>query len=92
MPISEIYNVDCLGYMRSLPDKHFDLCIADPPYSIERFKRPSRQTDKMQIHKEKYKNGISWDNVPTQEFFDEIFRVSKHCIIWGGEQFSIAKE
>ena len=34
MPISEVYNVDCLEYMRSLPDKHFDLCIADPPYGI----------------------------------------------------------
>lgn len=33
-PISLIYNMDCLEYMRSLPDKHFDLCIADPPYGI----------------------------------------------------------
>lgn len=32
--ISEVYNCDCLEYMRSLPDKYFDLCIADPPYGI----------------------------------------------------------
>lgn len=30
--ISEVYNIDCMEYMRSLPDKHFDLAIADPPY------------------------------------------------------------
>ena len=32
MPISEVYNIDCLEYMRGLPDKFFDLAIADPPY------------------------------------------------------------
>lgn len=29
---SDVYNCDCLEYMRSLPDKRFDLAIADPPY------------------------------------------------------------
>ena len=33
MPKSEVYNVDCMEYMRSLPDKSFDLAIVDPPYS-----------------------------------------------------------
>lgn len=32
--ISEVYNIDCMEYMRRLPDKHFDLAIADPPYGI----------------------------------------------------------
>ena len=32
MPTSEVYNMDCLEYMRTLPDDAFDLCIADPPY------------------------------------------------------------
>lgn len=30
--VSEVYNIDCMDYMRNLPDKHFDLVIADPPY------------------------------------------------------------
>ena len=34
MPISEVYNMDCLEYMKTIPDKFFDLCIADPPYGI----------------------------------------------------------
>ena len=29
---SEVHNMDCMEYMRSLPDNHFDLAIADPPY------------------------------------------------------------
>lgn len=26
------YNVDCLEYMRMLPDKAFDIAVCDPPY------------------------------------------------------------
>ena len=31
---SEVYNIDCLEYMRGLPDNAFALAIADPPYGI----------------------------------------------------------
>ena len=31
---SEVFNTDCLEYMRTLPDKAFQLAIADPPYGI----------------------------------------------------------
>lgn len=34
MPISEVYNMDCMEYMKSIPDKFFDLAIRDPPYGI----------------------------------------------------------
>lgn len=26
------YNIDCMEYMRTLPDNAFDLAIVDPPY------------------------------------------------------------
>ena len=29
---SEVYNMGCLEYMRTLPDKAFAIAIADPPY------------------------------------------------------------
>lgn len=32
MPVSEIYNMDCMEYMKSMPDKYFDLAVVDPPY------------------------------------------------------------
>lgn len=78
MPISEVYNCDCLEYMRSLPDMYFDLCIADPPFGIN-------------IHKsgrlKKYNKHWIDDQIPTKEVFDEMFRVSKDQIIWGGNYF-----
>ena len=78
MPISEVYNCDCLEYMRSLPDKYFDLCIADPPYGIGIANNPFRQKHEKKV----------WDNqIPTTEVLSEMQRVSKHCIIWGGNYF-----
>jgi site-specific DNA-methyltransferase (adenine-specific) len=73
--------------MKSLPDKYFDLTIADAPYEIERFKRGSLRIAKG----DRYKNGIAWDKAPTNEVFDEMFRVSKHCIIWGANNFVLPK-
>lgn len=32
MAINEAYNVDCIEYMRTLPDGYFDLAVCDPPY------------------------------------------------------------
>ena len=31
-PVNVAYNMDCMEYMRSLPDKAFDLAVVDPPY------------------------------------------------------------
>ena len=75
-----VYNTDCLSYMRELPDKYFDLACADPPYGISISSNPVRQA-----HERK-----SWDcQVPDKEFFDELFRVSKNQIIWGGNYFGL---
>lgn len=32
--MTEAYNVDCMDYLKDIPDGYFDLCIADPPYGI----------------------------------------------------------
>ena len=86
-PVSIVYNCDCLEYMKSLPDKHFDLTIADAPYEIKRFKRGSLRIAKG----DRYKDGITWDKAPTNDVFEEMFRVSKHCIIWGANNFVLPK-
>ena len=71
---------DCLEEMRRFPDKYFDLCLTDPPYGIGISSNPFRQ---------KFKKD-DWDNfTPTQEYFNEIFRVSKEQIIWGGNYFDL---
>ena len=77
---NKVFNIDCLEYMKTLPNKCFDLCIADPPYGIGIAKNQFRQK-----HSRK-----EWDNnIPTQEYFDEIFRISKYAIIWGGNYFNL---
>lgn len=34
MPISEVFNIDCLKYMKNVSDKYFELAIVDPSYGI----------------------------------------------------------
>lgn len=73
---------DCLHYMRETPDNYFDLAVVDPDYGLD----------------SKISSGGTWASkykgfdgklggVPTKEYFDELFRVSKNQIIWGGNYF-----
>jgi len=79
-----LLNVDCMDYMRSLENKAFDLAIVDPPYGL---------VDKLTTGgtwAAKYKTGdADWDKAPTDEYFQELFRVSEHQIIWGGNYFNL---
>lgn len=80
---SEVHNIDCLEYMRTLPDKAFDLAIADPPYGINAAKMT------MGSGKNKQWGKRNWDNdVPSDDFFSELMRISENQIIWGGNYFS----
>lgn len=91
MPISEVFNMDCLEYMKSLPDKHFDLCIADPPYGIGfgTFNRTNKTSDGVRVKANRYHNS-NWDeHIPNNDLFTEILRVSTNAIIWGGNYFPI---
>lgn len=82
MPISEVYNMDAMDYMRSLPDKHFDLCIADPDFGL------NEKISKGGTWAAKYKGfDGALGGKPTKEMFDEMMRVSKNQIIWGGNYF-----
>lgn len=80
------YNMDCMEYMRSLPDKAFDLAVVDPPYGIGiNHNMGRRKGDK----KSEYKK-VTWDNkTPEKEYFEELFRVSKNQIIWGANYFQM---
>lgn len=82
--ISEVYNIDCLEYMRTLPDKYFDLAIADPPYGSA----SGKVTRIGGTWAAKYgKKIVAWDYAPGPEFFKELMRVSKDQIIWGANYF-----
>ena len=80
-----MYNTDCMEFMKSVPDKFYELAIVDPPYGIERFKRGSLIFDK----ENKYTNGLKWDCKPNDKYFHELFRVSRYCIIWGMNNFTL---
>ena len=91
---SEVYNIDCLEYMKKLPDKCFDLAIADPPYELG----GGRVNDSRHSGSGKLKNRVlnqsatkfrKWDKAPKKEFFNELFRVTKNQIIWGGNYFDL---
>ena len=73
-----------MNVMRKYDDNHFDLAIVDPPYGINRSGQTETFTKKNK-HKRKYFENKNWDNnIPNREYFDELFRVSKNQIIWGG--------
>ena len=85
--ISEVFNTDCLEYMRTLPDKAFQLAIADPPYGLPKDSTHGRGKLKHRIINTG--NIARWDKAPEQEFFDELFRVCENVIIWGGNYFDL---
>lgn len=80
MPISKVYNMDCMEYMKSIPDKFFDLAIVDPPYGINIKESMGRRKGEKHSGRKK----VTWDNkCPDKIYFKELFRVSKNQIVWG---------
>lgn len=75
---------DCMNLMKTLPDKAFELAIVDPPYGLERMKHGTAKNNRTGFATGNWNN-----NKPTQEYFNELFRVSKNCIIWGANNFTL---
>lgn len=80
MAKTEIFNCDCLEYMRSLPDKAFSLAICDPPYRDEN--DPFQQMRATSSNKEVFTEGR-----PSEEFFEQLKRISENQIIFGANNF-----
>lgn len=85
LELNRLYNMDCMEGMKQFPDKYFELAIVDPPYGLERHKRGSLRID----NSKKAENGLLWDEKPSKEYFDELFRVSQKQIIWGANNFTL---
>ena len=91
-PFSETFLEDCIQGMKRYPDKYFDLAVCDPPYGIgmdntNKRTKPSRPNSYTQYPDFRY-HKTDWDkNRPTQEYFNELFRVSKIQIVWGANYF-----
>jgi site-specific DNA-methyltransferase (adenine-specific) len=79
--------MDCLDGMRQIPDKSIDLVITDPPYGIK-LTNEKLQTRKQLADPIDYGH-FEWDNLRiTIEYIEEILRISKNQIIFGGNYFS----
>ena len=75
-----ITNEDNMKLMARYEDNHFDLAIVDPPYGYG-----DKKTDILNFRqKEQHRD---WNVAPNEEYFKELFRVSKNQIIWGGNYF-----
>ena len=82
LELNKLYCMDCMEGMKDFPDKYFDLAIVDPPYGIGNTNRLSKGK-KSSIHKP-----FDWNNnIPAPEYFDELYRISKHQIVWGCNYF-----
>ena len=72
--------------MRTLPDKAFQLAIADPPYGIG--EDGAKNHSRRKAAPPTLYTPKDWDTkAPDKEFFNELFRVCRHVIIWGGNHF-----
>ena len=91
-----IYNEDCLQALKAMADNHFDLAIVDPPYGIGA-SADSRVGGSYTVNLGGVKKKVAakaytpkdWDfKKPTLEYWNELKRVSKNQIVWGGNYFA----
>lgn len=76
----ELLHIDCMLYMKGLPDKAFDLAIVDPPYGIGNYWMKQKHTS--------HYGKKSWnETVPDENYFNELFRVSENQIIFGANYY-----
>ena len=77
VPLSQVWNEDCIEGLKRFEDGFFDLAICDPPYGNRIMSK-----NKFQRHKTKdttYRN----ETIPSPEYYEQLYRVSKRQIIWG---------
>ena len=83
VPSSEVYLEDCVKALKRFNDKHFDLAIVDPPY----MDGDNKALNTLGTNRLKF-NIDTFNVAPKQDYFDELFRVSKNQIVWGGNYFT----
>jgi site-specific DNA-methyltransferase (adenine-specific) len=80
----DLRNMDCMDLMREAPDNAWDLAICDPPYGIGMSGGNVGYKGFNDLERKE------WDQAtPTDEYFTELFRVSRVQIVWGGNYFPL---
>jgi site-specific DNA-methyltransferase (adenine-specific) len=90
LPFFSFYNADNMAIMKTFKDKEFDLAIVDPPYGLGKKLAHAGNGKNAQS---KFTNDFkakNWDNeIPSNAYFEELKRISKNQIIWGGNYFPL---
>jgi len=82
-------NEDNMELMSRYPDNYFDLAIVDPPYGIGAAKERTQNPERWKSHRPNGYAPKDWDNAPPSiEYFNEVRRISKNQIIFGGNYFA----
>lgn len=90
--INELIQCDCMDYMRTCKDKQFDLAIVDPEYGLDIANMNMGLGKSSRCSKTENRNWTkkNWDKTtPNKKYFDELFRISKNQIIFGGNYFNL---
>ena len=82
MAVIKITNEDCMELLKRTPDNYFDLSICDPPYGIDINVNMGRRKGDKKSSYHKFAGNDS--NIPSSDYFVELFRTSKNQIVWGG--------
>ena len=84
-PVINLHLGDCMEAMKQMPDNYWDLSIVDPPYGLgnKLVDGGAGRNGKF----DKNRNAVKWDILPSDEYFEQLFRVSKNQIIWGSNYF-----
>ena len=80
-----ITNEDCMDMMARYPDNHFDLAIVDPPYGLGKNLVEGGHGRNAKYQKDY--DSVKWDIKPNANYWNELMRVSKNQIVWGGNYF-----
>ena len=91
--INKVIQGDCLEVMKQMPDKCVDLVVTDPPYGIN-VGKPIRERESnfatvgiKGASTPKSYRGFDDSRIPAKEYFDEMIRISKNQVIFGGNYF-----
>jgi len=80
--VIDFRNMDCMELMKAFPDNHFDLAIVDPPYGVNINTSIGRRKGETKSDYHKFAGADKY--IPNKEYFEELKRVSKNQVVWGG--------
>lgn len=88
--MSEFIQGDCMEHLKKFPDGYFELAIVDPPYGgvTQGGYATNKISGGVARNRNDYHLALWAQEAPGKEYFDELRRVSKNQIIWGGNYFA----